>query len=283
MGTAEGMTRWLITGASGMLGRDLAAALSGREVTALDRSALDITDRDQVFAALTGHDIVVNTAAWTDVDAAEAHEAAATAINGTAVGHLTEACIAHGATLIHVSTDYVFPGNADAPYAEDATTDPVNAYGRSKLAGERLATSGYIVRTSWLYGRHGRNFIRTILGAAASRETLDVVADQLGQPTWTHSLARQIIELAASAAPPGVYHGTAAGQTTWFELAREAFRLAGLDPERVKPVSGDAYPRPARRPAYSVLGHDRWRKAGLSPQPAWEMQLKEAFAAGVFE
>ena len=167
----------------------------------------------------------------------------------------------------------------------------MNAYGRSKLAGEQavaqlLPERGYVVRTSWLYGRNGRNFVQTMLGLAARHPTLTVVNDQLGQPTWTRAVASQIVDLAAAAAagraPAGVFHGTASGETTWYGLAREAFRLAGLDPERIQPVSSDQFPRPARRPAYSVLGHDRWREAGVAVQPGWDIQLKEAFAAGVF-
>lgn len=291
------MTRWLVTGAAGMLGRDLVAVLRDdrdsnvTDVTALDRSGLDITDHDTCLAAVQGHDVVVNTAAWTDVDAIETQEAAGTAVNGTAVAGLADACRRSGAILIHLSTDYVFAGQAQLPYPEDAPTDPVNVYGRGKLVGEQAVLStmpekGYIVRTSWLYGRHGRNFVRTILDLATTRDSLSVVNDQLGQPTWTAALASQIADLGGAAqrgrAPAGIYHGTAAGQTTWCELAREAFRLAGLDPARIRPVSSEAFPRPAKRPAYSVLGHDRWRLAGVPAQPSWDLQLKEAFAAGVF-
>jgi len=149
-----------------------------------------------------------------------------------------------------------------------------------------LPSTGYVVRTTWLYGRHGRNFVSTILDLAKTRETLNVVNDQTGQPTWTRALAAQLAELGRAAgrgwAPAGIYHGTASGQTTWFTLAQEAFRLAGLDPARIRPVSTDQFPRPARRPSYSVLGHDRWRLAGVAVQPGWDVQLKEAFAAGVF-
>jgi dTDP-4-dehydrorhamnose reductase len=284
------MSRWLITGAGGMLGSDLTELVradASHDVRALNRAALDITDEAQCLAAVDGRDVVVNTAAWTDVDGSEEQEAAATAVNGTGVASLARACAQTGAILIHLSTDYVFPGDAASPYPELAPTDPVNAYGRSKLAGERAVTQilperGYVVRTSWLYGRNGKNFVQTMLGLAAKHPTLTVVNDQLGQPTWTRAVATQIIDLAAAGAPAGIYHGTASGETTWFGLAREAFRLAGLDPERIQPVSSDQFPRPARRPAYSVLGHDRWREAGVAVQPGWEIQLKEAFAAGVF-
>ncbi|MEU3844914.1 dTDP-4-dehydrorhamnose reductase [Streptomyces sp. NPDC028635] len=281
------MTRVLITGAAGMLGRDLTQVLGGRglHVNAVTRHGLDITDADAVRAAVAGHDVVVNAAAWTDVDGAEAEEAAATRVNGEGPRVLAEACAASGAVLIQVSTDYVFPGDASEPYRHDAPTAPVNAYGRSKLAGEQAVTEllperGYVVRTAWLYGAHGRNFVATMLNLAAQRETVDVVDDQRGQPTWTVALARQIADLAEAAlagrAPAGVYHGTASGTGTWFDLARAAFELTGLDPERVRPTTSEKFVRPARRPSYSVLAHERWAEAGVEVQPHWREQLAEA-------
>ncbi len=285
------MTRWLITVAGGMLGVDLAAELAGEDVTAADRRALDITDPDAVHDAVAGHDVVINAAAWTDVDGAEAAEAAATRINGGGVAHLAAACAAHGAVLLQISTDYVFDGTASAPYPEDAPTAPVNAYGRSKLAGETavfdlLPGAGYVVRTAWLYGAHGRNFVTTMLRLAGERETVDVVDDQRGQPTWTVALARQLVALGRAAvagtAPPGVYHGTAGGQTTWYGLARAVFAAAGLDPDRVRPTTSDRFPRPARRPAYSVLGHARWAATPVPPLDDWRAMLIEALARGEF-
>jgi dTDP-4-dehydrorhamnose reductase len=289
------MSRWLVTGAGGMLGSDMVEVLAGEpavEVTARTRAQLDITQPLAVREAVADHDVVVNTAAWTDVDGAEAQEEQATLINGGAVGVLAEACAAAGAVLIHVSTDYVFAGDALMAYPENAPTQPINAYGRSKLAGEAAVTatlpdSGYIVRTAWLYGENGRNFVGTILSRAQSRPTLNVVDDQRGQPTWTKALARQIVQLGTAAlagrAPAGIYHGTATGDTTWFGLARAAFELAGLDPGRVRPVSSEAFPLPAKRPAFSILAHDRWRAAGLSPQHSWDEQLRDAFSSGVFK
>jgi dTDP-4-dehydrorhamnose reductase len=268
----------LVTGAGGMLGHDLLGVLEDRpgvDVTALARADLDVTDEAAVLAAVTGHDVVLNAAAWTDVDAAEKREAEATAVNGDGAAHLARAAAAVGARLVHVSTDYVFRGDAGAPYAEDAPTNPVNAYGRSKLAGERavLASGGYVVRSAWLYGQHGRNFVTTMLRLAGERETVDVVDDQRGQPTWSRALAERLVDLALADAPPGVYHGTASGETTWYGLARAIFARAGHDPDRVRPTTSDRYVRPAPRPSYSVLGHERWARAGMKPMTDWETML----------
>ncbi|MEU1646171.1 dTDP-4-dehydrorhamnose reductase [Micromonospora zamorensis] len=283
------MTRLLVTGAGGMLGRDLVTVLRTRadlKVTAATRAELDVTDPIAVRDAVADHDIVINTAAWTNVDGAEADEAAATAVNGTGVANLAAACAATGARLIQVSTDYVLAGDAQTPYPEDAPTAPVNAYGRGKLVGEHavarlLPDAGYVVRTAWLYGAHGTNFVATMLRLATQREHLDVVDDQHGQPTWSFTLAERLVTLADAAldgqAAPGVYHGTCSGQTTWYGLARAAFMLAGLDPDRIRPTTSDRYPRPAPRPAYSVLGHSRWATAGLPPLPDWHGALVDAF------
>ena len=286
------MTRWLITGGSGMLGRELAELLittpattkSRREVLAVGRDELDITDPAALKSAVAGVDVVVNTAAWTDVDGAEGNESDATAVNGIAVRNLASACTDSGSRLLHLSTDYVFPGDATAPIPESAPTGPVNAYGRGKLLGEQavletLPETGYVVRTAWLYGKHGKNFVATILNAAKQRDFLDVVDDQRGQPTWTRALARQLIGLGEAAlsgdAPAGTYHGTCSGETTWYGLARAAFELTGLDPDRIRPTSSENFTRPAPRPSYSVLGHERWAAAGLDPLPDWREALSE--------
>ncbi|MEO3929860.1 dTDP-4-dehydrorhamnose reductase [Micromonosporaceae bacterium B7E4] len=277
-----------MTGAGGMLGRDLVAVLSARHpgrVTAATRAEVDLTEPAAVRAAVAGHRIVVNAAAWTDVDGAEEREAAATAVNGTGVANLAAACAETGARLLHISTDYVFAGDADRPYPEDAPTAPVNAYGRSKLAGELAVTrllprTGYLVRTAWLYGAHGPNFVTTMLRLATQRRHLDVVDDQLGQPTWSYALAERLADLGATAhrgaAPAGTYHGTASGRTTWYGLAREVFARTRLDPDRIRPVGSDRFPRPARRPGYSVLGHAGWSRAGLAPMADWRAMLAEA-------
>ncbi|WP_067455978.1 dTDP-4-dehydrorhamnose reductase [Actinomadura macra] len=271
---------WLVTGAGGMLGADLVARLD--DVVAPKRDELDITDAAAVREALRRHRplVVVNCAAWTAVDDAETHEDEALAVNGTALEAITAGCEEIGARLVHLSTDYVFDGTAEAPYPEGAPTGPINAYGRTKLAGERAVLGygrGYVVRTAWLYGAHGNNFVRTMVRLAAERETVEVVDDQAGQPTWSGDLADRIIALAGSGAPAGVYHGTNGGWTSWYGLAREVFALLGLAPDRVRPTTSDRFVRPAPRPASSVLGHERWAEAGLTPMRDWRQALHAAW------
>jgi dTDP-4-dehydrorhamnose reductase len=282
------MTCWLVTGATGMLGRDLVSQLqaSGAAVTGLGRAQLDITDPAAVTAVMreVGPEVVVNCAAWTAVDDAESHEAQAMAINGAGASNVAASCAAVGARLVHLSTDYVFSGTGSTPYAEQHPPAPRTAYGRSKLAGERevlrqLPASGYVLRTAWLYGEHGPNFIRTMIRLEDQQDQVRVVADQHGQPTWTIDVARQILLLANSRAEPGVYHATSRGETSWLGLAKEVFRLLGADPSRVTPIASSELARPAPRPSYSVLGHDRWASAGLSALPDWSESLGRAFPA----
>ena len=279
---------WLVTGARGMLGTDLCSVLAERrpddQVSAVDLPELDITDADVVARALRGVDVVVNCAAWTDVDGAEAHEAAAFTVNAVGPATLARACAASGAQLLQISTDYVFAGDATQPYAENAPIAPRSAYGRTKAAGEwavraHLPEGSWILRTAWLYGWHGRSFVDTMLRLAADRETVSVVADQQGQPTWTVDLAHRIVYTVTVGVPPGVYHATSSGHTTWHGLAAAAFAQAGLQPTRVLATTTDAFPRPAPRPAWSVLGHDRWANVGLAPMRPWETALSAAFAA----
>jgi dTDP-4-dehydrorhamnose reductase len=227
---------------------------------------------------------VLNAAGYTGVDLAETHEDDAVAANATGPGILARTATAAGARLVHFSTDYVFDGNATTPYAEDHPLEPRGAYGRSKAEGERLVRSGasdaLIIRTAWTYGEHGANFAKTMLRFAGERDTVDVVNDQRGQPTWTLDLATRVVEMMDADCPAGVYHGTNTGEATWFDFAREVFRDAGLDPERVRPTDSTAYVRPAPRPAYSVLGQAAWPAIGLSPMRPWREALAAAFAAG---
>jgi dTDP-4-dehydrorhamnose reductase len=277
---------WLVTGASGMLGQDLVSRLrrDGATVTPLAHRDLDVTDDDEVDGAFRRirPDVVVNCAAWTAVDDAEAREARALAVNGHGAANIAAACAATGARLVQVSTDYVFDGLAQRPYAEDAVPAPRTAYGRTKLAGEAAVLgqpggTGYVVRTAWLYGAHGPNFVRTMIRLERQRPYLDVVDDQHGQPTWTVDVADQIVALIESDAAPGPYHATSSGQSTWCGLAREVFRLLGADPARVRAIDSTALDRPAARPTYSVLGHDRWARAGIAPIGAWQSSLTAAF------
>jgi len=291
--------RILLLGANGQLGRtflDHGGLAARGELTVATRDGalthgghgetadLSIPESLPVLLDRVRPEVIVNAAAYTAVDRAEQEEALATRVNGEAVGALGRWAAAHGALVIHYSTDYVFDGSQSQPYAVDAPTGPLGAYGRSKLAGEQavfqiLPETGFVVRTAWLYGEHGKNFVATILNAARQREFLDVVDDQRGQPTWARALAAQLIALGGAAlagqAPAGAYHGTCSGETTWYGLARAAFELSGLDPDRVRPTSSDKFPRPAARPSYSVLGHERWAAAGLPPLPDWHLSLAE--------
>ncbi|MET9228984.1 dTDP-4-dehydrorhamnose reductase [Lentzea sp. NPDC003310] len=269
----------LVPGGRGQLGHDL-AALSA-DVRALSSADLDVT---KVTADdLAGATAVINCAAYTAVDAAETDEERAYAVNGIGPGLLAQACASAGIPLIHVSTDYVFSGEGVRPYE---TTDPVgpkSAYGRTKLEGERrvLEAGGYVVRTSWVYGVNGSNFVKTMAALESSRETLSVVDDQAGAPTWSHDLAAGLLELAAVLPETRLLHATGGGETTWFRFAQAIFEELGADPSRVRPCTTADFPRPAPRPAYSVLSGAAWAAAGLRPLPQWRSALSAAFAAGV--
>jgi dTDP-4-dehydrorhamnose reductase len=288
------MSRWLVTGSAGKLGHDLVTVLTatpGANVVAAPRRVLDITDAEAVREAVDGCDIVVNCAAWTDVDGAEADEPGAFKVNATGPANVAAACAKAAAVLVQISTDYVFAGAASEPYRAEAPIEPVNAYGRSKAAGEAavreiLPDRGYIVRTAWLYGERGPSFVASILRAAADRRILDVVSDATGQPTWSYPLAEQIAALGAAAltghAQPGTYHGTASGSTTWYGLACAVFEQTGLDPNRIRPVTSDNFARPARRPAFSVLDHSGWARAGLTPMADWRDMLTDALGRPFF-
>lgn len=264
--------RLLVTGAAGMLGRDVVAAARarGHEVAARARADLDVTDAGAVSAAVTetAPDAIVNCAAWTDVDGAEASEEEATAVNGLGPAHLA----ATGVPVVQVSTDYVFRGDAEAPYPEDAPTGPLSAYGRSKLAGEApvLAAGGAVVRTSWLFGEHGPNFVATMLRLGRDRDRLVVVDDQVGCPTFTGHLAPALLDVAERRLD-GVLHVAGAGACSWYELAVATFEEAGIEVAVARGSTADLG-RPAPRPAYSVLGVTRDQTPRL---PAWRDGVRE--------
>ena len=275
--------RVMVTGAGGMLGQDVCAAgrAAGHDVHAAGREDVDVTYSDAVRAAVdrSRPDVVVNCAAWTDVDGAEAHEEAATRVNGMGAGHVAAAAAAAGAFVVQVSTDYVFDGSGTAPYREDDEPAPLSAYGRSKLAGERAVAdrapgSHAIARTSWLFGSHGANFVATMLRLGAERDEVTVVDDQIGSPTYTGHLAEGLVELAATR-PPGILHLTGRGSCSWYDLEIETFARAGLECAVRRGRTSDL-DRPAPRPGYSVLGVTRDDTPRLPP---WQRGLDDYLAA----
>ena len=256
--------RILITGAGGMLGHDVrrAAIQDGHDTVSLTRAQLDVTDRAAVADAVggAGADVVINCAAWTNVDGAESESGQASAVNGDGAGHVAATAAAAGAWVIHVSTDYVFDGSKSSAYVESDPVGPMSAYGRSKLAGERAVAEAApdrhtIVRTAWLFGAGGRCFPKTILRAASERPELAVVADQIGCPTFTGHLAGALLALAARRTP-GILHVAGRGQCSWHEFAIAIVAAGGLDCP-VRPITTADYPVPARRPANSVLISER--------------------------
>ena len=278
--------KWLITGASGQLGLAIQEELTKRsfEFVAANSSDLDITkplivDR---LVDFINPNLIINAAAWTDVDGAEANESAAYSVNSLGPRNLAIAASKVRARLVQISTDYVFSGEATAPWNENAIHNPQSVYGLTKSEGEKfvltnLPLNSYVVRTAWLYSPTGKNFAKTMVNLALNEEgEVRVVNDQIGQPTVAGDLAKQIVELALSEAPAGIYHGTNQGQATWFDFAQEIFSLAGADVARVIPVSTSEFPRPAKRPTYSVLGHDAWVGTSVPAMRNWKIALEEA-------
>jgi dTDP-4-dehydrorhamnose reductase len=264
-----------------MLGHDIvrAAADAGHEVTPATRSDLDVTDAGATRAAVrdAGPDVVLNCAAYTDVDRAEAEPEAALRVNGEGARAVAAAARLAGAAVLYVSSDYVFGGGKGEPYLESDTTAPLSSYGRSKLAGE-LATADakphhLVVRSSWLFGTSGGNFVETMLRLGREREEIAVVDDQIGCPTYTAHLADGLLRLVEAGAS-GIHHLAGAGECSWFEFAREIFRQAGVDC-RVKPCTTAEMPRPARRPPYSVLRSER---EGAAELPPWTAGLERYLA-----
>ncbi|MCX5689387.1 MAG: dTDP-4-dehydrorhamnose reductase [Planctomycetota bacterium] len=270
----------LVIGGSGMLGRAVCNALAaqGTAFDAPSHATLDLLNAAALKERVPGHTHVINCAAWTDVDKAETAEADATLLNGTYVGLLASICAEHHATLVHYSTDYVFDGEQGPAYAVDAPMRPLNAYGRSKAVGERLIAeharlvggSALVIRTSWLYAPWGRNFVRTIAAAARQRPTLRVVNDQRGRPTSCEHLARTTLRLLAAQAR-GVLHVTDGGEATWFDFATRIAATANPDC-RVEPCTSAEYPRPAKRPANSVLDLGPTEEL-VGPMPHWHANL----------
>jgi dTDP-4-dehydrorhamnose reductase len=267
----------LVVGANGMLGQDLMALLGDR-AEGVDIAEIDITSPESVLSVVGARkpDVVINCAAYTDVDGCESNTETAMAVNGEGVGYLAMACRDIGALLVQVSTDYVFDGGKGTPYLEDDAPHPLSVYGESKLAGEMNAafTPEYlIVRTQWLYGLHGKNFVETMLRLGAEKDELTVVDDQIGSPTWTVDLARAIIALIDSGCR-GIYHAANAEYCSWNDFARAIFEEAGLT-VAVKPMTTTELNRPACRPLYSTLECGKLAAdTGFQPQP-WRSALRD--------
>ncbi len=279
------MTRVLITGAGGQLGVDcsLLYNAAGDDVTATTRSDLDIADRSAVLDIVDSvkPEVIINAGAWTAVDDCESDPDKAFRINGLAVRHLNEAAAKSGAHLVHISTDYVFDGNKSGPYVEWDDTHPQSVYGHSKLAGEcEMLPGNTVIRTSWVCGEHGHNMVKTILGAIEKHPVLSFVDDQIGHPTFTADLATMVKRL-ADERRPGMFHVTNAGAVSWFEFTQAVLEAAGEDPARVKPISTADLdpPRPAHRPANSVLDNAALRLSGIEPLRDFREPLAELVAA----
>lgn len=284
------LPKLIITGCNGQLGRELTDHFAGRtEVTGIDIDRVDILDRETVREAIVASDagVVLHTAAYTDVDRAEAEPERAMAINADGTRNVALACREAGSRLIYYSTDYVFSGQSKRPYVESDLPDPINAYGRSKLEGERLVSEivdeAAIMRIAWLYGQHGKNFVNTMLARAREvvnqeegAKILRVVNDQTGCPTWAREVARQT-EVVIEHGLTGYLHAAAEGWATWFDFAVAVFDLAGI-PVEVEPCSSADFPRPAPRPGFTVLENARLRELDLCVMAHWRDALKEFFA-----
>ncbi|HEX21159.1 MAG TPA: dTDP-4-dehydrorhamnose reductase [Actinobacteria bacterium] len=271
----------IVTGSKGQLGHDLAEALAGHDLILLDINELDITDFNAVLRKVdeVKPQALINSAAYTNVDGCEENPALAYKVNAVGTQNLAIACQKFDIAMLYVSTDFVFDGNHDVPYTEFDDPNPLSVYGRSKLAGERYVASllnkYFIVRTAWLYGTHGHNFVKTMLKLAAQRDKLAVVNDQFGSPTFSRDLAQKIAEIIVTG-EYGLYHAVNTGSCSWFDFSREILRQAGVDIP-IKPISSHELERPAPRPAYSVLKNYSLELRGFSPMRPWKSGLTEYF------
>ncbi len=268
----------VVTGSEGMLGHDIRRVFSDVELVCLTYETLDITKLDQVMNRIREikPDFVLNAAAFTDVDRCESEPDLAYTVNGIGARNVAMACEEAGCPIIQISTDYVFDGTKDGPYDEWDDTAPINQYGLSKLMGERFVTSltnrFYVVRTSWLYGKNGKNFVDTIGRLLSEKDSINVVNDQVGSPTFTVDLARKLKEIIGKGY--GIYHITNSGKCSWYEFAVEIAAKMGIR-KRISPVTSEMFKRPAKRPANSVLGHTMLRLEGLSEMRDWKAALEE--------
>jgi dTDP-4-dehydrorhamnose reductase len=283
----EKLMKWILTGSEGQLGIAIADELRKSQIPfeEWNRSTLDLSDLKKISKKIleSKPTVVINCAAWTNVDSAEVDYDKANLVNSVAVGVLAEAAKSVGAKFVQISSDYVFSGKKLSGYSTLDYPDPINKYGLSKANGEKKVIEiypkgSYIFRTAWLYGPVGKNFCKSILMKAVtdSNEIL-VVNDQIGQPTCTTDLAIQIIKTVQFNAAPGIYHSTNSGEASWFQFAQKILFLAKEDVARVVPVASHIFNSPAKRPAYSVLSNEKWSDIGLEPMCDWEMALERIF------
>lgn len=285
---------WLVVGGNGQLGKSLSIALSERGIDYRAWGSDDLDIRSQAKCAdlirELNPSVVINAAAWTDVDGAESDPDGAHAVNALGALNLAMSAKAVGAVFAHISTDYVFSGVSDRPWKTDDLRSPTSVYGTTKAAGEVAVLSenlerSYIFRTAWLYSEYGKNFAKTMARLALTgKDEVRVVNDQVGQPTSAMDLANQIIDSITVQLPFGIYHATNSGQASWFDFAREVFELSGASAQRIIPVSSKEFVRPAKRPTYSVLGHDGWSVVGANgnsvlPMCDWRIALREEMPA----
>lgn len=277
------MNRILLLGGSGILGSEVLIQLQQRNIdyVAPTTSDLDVKDKDNLerYFSEFKPNWIINCSAWTNVDAAEDSFEAALELNAGAVKNIADLANKFGCRVIHISTDYVFDGDSSEPYREDAAVNPVNKYGQSKLQGEIgllkvLPESAYVIRTSWLYGASGKNFVKTMAKKALHNETAKIVDDQEGSPTSAQDLAKGIIEFIERKPQPGIYHYSNMGSCTWFELAQSIYKKVGADSNLVSPISSSTLDLRAKRPRYSLLSKEKWKSAGLSEIPNWESSLE---------
>jgi len=284
--------KWLILG-GGQLAKSLEAELTTSNITfiSLNRSQLDISDSNRVSEVLLTEQpkVVVNAAAWTNVDLAETHETEARIVNAIGPEFLAQISLQIESSFVQISTDYVFSGISRTPWKENAVTEPSSAYGRTKAEGEYRVLKAFpqgtrVVRTAWLYSQYGKNFVKTIAKIALKESRMvEVVSDQVGQPTSAYDLASQIRVLIEADAQPGIYHGTNTGSASWFELAQFVFNFCGANPERVKPSKTINAAGIAIRPQYSVLGHEKWLEESLTPMRDWRIALEDALPSIISE
>ena len=275
------MNQILLLGGSGILGSEILRYLNAEshEYVAPTSSDLDITDKEQLYKFISElkPSWIINCAAWTNVDGAESSFKEAREINSIAVGNLGTAVGLFDCKVIHISTDYVFDGESSEPYDESSPTKPVNKYGESKLQGEDslllAAPDSYVIRTSWLYGARGKNFVKTIAGKAVRNEEARVVNDQVGSPTSAIDLAGAIMSIVSKQPKPGVYNYSNDGSCSWFEFAQRIYERVGANPSLVLPISSDSLSLPARRPRFSLLSKEKWKSSGLAEVPRWEDSL----------